>query len=387
MVEKYEVYEVQVLEVSEENGKWKVRVSPSPLYPDGKGGQLGDRGEINGISIQRVIEEKGDVYLVLADRIKTSHAVLHIDLERRMDIAQQHTAQHILSAAFAKVADVDTVGFRMGERYSTIDLNVPHLTSETLHAALELTNRVIRSCVDVDVLVVSPAEIEDYGLRRKVDSALMRTEKIRLVRVGDFDIQACGGFHVKNTGEIGMVGIIKTEKVKRTLTRVYFLAGVRLERYHRSLQETVERLMHILTCSAGELEERVEALQGDVKNFRTRLNKLADEHARLLAAGGRFKKIHGDISLVVWEGDEYVARFLPKYLKKFVMVVKVDGGFMFASDAVSCRKLCELVKNRYPDSRGGAGETHGRIQCTATIDEFLRIVEEVVVSEGTATQR
>ena len=215
----------------------------------------------------------------------------------------------------------------------------------------------------------------------------MRTEKIRLVRVGDFDIQACGGFHVKNTGEIGMVDIIKTEKVKKTLTRVYFLAGVRLERYHRSLQETVERLMRILTCSAEELEGRIEALQKDVKNFRTRLNKLADEHARLLAAGGRFKKIHGDISLVVWEGDEYVARFLPKYLKKFVMVVKVDGGFIFASDAVSCRKLCELVKNRYPDSRGGAGETHGQVQCAATIDEFLKFVEEVVVSEGTATQR
>jgi len=386
-MEKYEVHEVQVLEISRENGKWKARVSPSPLYPDGKGGQLGDRGEINGISIQKVIEEKGDVYLVLPDRIETGRAVLRIDLERRRDIAQQHTAQHILSAAFVKVADVDTVSFRMGERYSTIDLDVPYLTSETLHAALELTNRVIRSCVDVDVLMVSPAEIEDYGLRRKVDSALMRTEKIRLVRVGDFDIQACGGFHVKNTGEIGMVDIIKTEKVKKTLTRVYFLAGVRLERYHRSLQETVERLMRILTCSAEELEGRIEALQKDVKNFRTRLNKLADEHARLLAAGGGFRRIHGDISLVVWEGDEYVARFLPKYLKKFVMVVKVDGGFMFASDVVSCRKLCELVKSRYPDSRGGAGETHGQVQCAATIDEFLKFVEEVVVSEGTATQR
>jgi len=65
----------------------------------------------------------------------------------------------------------------------------------------------------------------------------------------------------------------------------------------------------------------------------------------------------------------------------------VEGGFMFASDVVSCRKLCELVKNRYPGSRGGAGETHGQMQCTANIDEFLEIVEEVVVSEGTATQR
>jgi len=378
--------EVEILEVREFEENFAVKLKETPFYPDGKGGQLGDRGTIGDATVMRVFEKSGDVWHVVDKPLHMGKVIARIDTKRRKDIAQQHTAQHILSAAFIETSGIETVGFHMGEEYSTVDLDVPLLTEEALCSSLRLANEIVQSCLTVEILKVQPENVGRYRLRKPVHSKVIESgESVRLVKIGEFDISACSGFHVENTGMVGMIAIFKAEKIKTSQTRVYFLAGRRLERYIYKVTEILGKVTSNLTCSTNELATRVDNLLKEMKNVKNFNKRLSERLAREIALRGNFEQL-GNVNLVLWEDEAEVATFLPKYLENYLLVAKTKNGFLLASDIMDCSKVVEKLRDTGVVKGGGAGRSRGQIISDLELREFKKLVKRVITDADTSAQ-
>ena len=146
-----------------------------------------------------------------------------IDADRRRDHMQQHSGQHVLSAAFLRLFGIATVSFHMAEDYCSIDLETPTLTKEQVEAAERLANEIILENRGVDVRFVTRDEAGKLGLRKLPPT---ERDELRIIDIRDFDLSACGGTHVAQTGQIASILLRKTEKVRQGW-RVEFVAGQR----------------------------------------------------------------------------------------------------------------------------------------------------------------
>ena len=164
------------------------------------------------------IVENGDALSQAPTRVRG-----FIDVERRRDHMQQHSGQHVLSAAFIELSNMPTVSFHMGEASCTIDLDAKSLTSVQLRQAELRANQIVWEDREVGTSFATEDEARARGVR-KIPAA--DHEKLRLIEVKGFDLCACGGTHVRNTGQIGAIQLRKIEKVKQGV-RVEFVCGVR----------------------------------------------------------------------------------------------------------------------------------------------------------------
>ncbi len=146
-----------------------------------------------------------------------------IDAARRRDHMQQHSGQHVLSAAFIRLFNVPTVSFHMADDYCSIDLDTPALTKEQIESAERLANEIILENRAVDIRFVTRDEAGKLGLRKLPPT---ERDELRLIDIRDFDVTACGGTHVAQTGQIASVLLRKVEKVRQGW-RVEFVAGQR----------------------------------------------------------------------------------------------------------------------------------------------------------------
>ena len=137
---------------------------------------------------------------------------------------QQHTGQHVLSAAFEQLYQFATVSFHMGDESCTIDLATEAVTAEADRGRRAAGQRGDRRKT-VRLRFASPLrkKLVTLGVR-KIPAA--EREKLRLIDIRDFDLNACGGTHVRSTGQIGAILLRKTEKVRQGV-RVEFACGLR----------------------------------------------------------------------------------------------------------------------------------------------------------------
>ena len=167
-------------------------------------------------------------YLEAPARLPLAGAAVHgsIDRERRRDHMQQHTGQHVLSAAFIELYQMPTVSFHMGGDYCSIDLTAPSVSSEQIAGAEKRANQIVFENRPVRIRYVSRAEAERLGLRNLPPE---ERDELRLIEVADFDMSACGGTHVSSSGQIGLILLRKSERVRQG-TRVEFVCGGRAVR-------------------------------------------------------------------------------------------------------------------------------------------------------------
>ena len=203
----------------------------SAFYPT-SGGQVFDTGVISTENEKLKVTEVADTedgrivhYLEapLKDIKPGTRVHGQIDGPRRRDHMQQHSGQHVLSAAFIKLFDMPTVSFHMADDYCSIDLDTPNLTKEQIEAAERLANEIILENRSVDIRFVTREEAGKLGLR-KVPVA--DRDELRIIDIRDVDISACGGTHVSQTGQIGCILLRKAERVRQGW-RVEFVAGQR----------------------------------------------------------------------------------------------------------------------------------------------------------------
>lgn len=338
---------------------------PGP-YPDGKGGQLGDRGTVAGVPILAVTEVDGVTKVLLGGRLDPGEYRFDPDRRRRFEVAQQHSGQHILSAAFAHVAEIQTVGFHMGEEYSTIDLDVPFIEKSVLDEVENLANETVWADVEIEEILTEPDGVGDYQLRKPVDGKVKGP--VRLIKIGDFDVSACGGFHVDRTGQVGAIKIISSEKVKGQLTRVYAVCGARALRFFQRYTDTLRELSKTLTSSIEELHARVARLLEQAKQSGSLLSKLAEEYAKLVASN-----LPGD-RVVYLEGYTEVGNFLTRAadLRGKVLVFFDGEKYTIASGTCDVRKVIAQLKEHF-GGKGGGRETFGTYQPEKPIKPSLLV--------------
>ena len=244
-------------------GAWAVHLDESAFYPT-TGGQPFDTGHLGEARVVDVFEdEDGDVVHVVDRPLEPGRAVTgRVDAARRLDHRQQHTGQHVLSAAFVRTAKVPTVSFHLGATVSTIDLP-REVTAGEIGAAEEAANAVVQENRPVTIRFVSSEEAADLPLRK----APKRGGELRLIEVADWDLSACGGTHVSSTSEIGPIAVTAWERFKGG-SRVTFVCGSRTLRAFRELRDTVAAASRLLSVLPQELPAAIGRLQEDARDLK-----------------------------------------------------------------------------------------------------------------------
>jgi alanyl-tRNA synthetase len=253
-------FQARVIRTSPDAQGVRVFLDRTAFYPE-SGGQPADRGTLAGIPLLDVLDEGEEVAHVLANPPAGEVVQGIIDWNRRFDHMQQHTGQHVLSAAFARTGGYKTVSFHLGADASTIDLDSDRVGGKQIEEAEELANQVIFENRPVQISFWPSAEAGQMDLRKPT----FREGDIRLVEVEEFDLSACGGTHVSRTGAIGLISIRKVDHSKG-LTRVGFVCGGRALRWARQdfaiLSEAarlfstgLENVPELITKQAQELRE------------------------------------------------------------------------------------------------------------------------------------
>jgi alanyl-tRNA synthetase len=200
-----------------------------------------------------------------------------IDWTRRFDHMQQHTGQHVLSAAFERLFHVRTVSFHLGAEVSTIDL-ARDVTQAELTAAEQDANRVVWEDRPVAIRYATEAEAAAMPLRKEPK----RGGTLRLIEVADYDLSACGGTHVARTGAIGVIAIAGWERFKGGV-RIEFLCGGRALARFRTLRDGVFAAIRLLSVTPAELAPTIERIQADAKEQKRSIVALQAELARFRA--------------------------------------------------------------------------------------------------------
>jgi alanyl-tRNA synthetase len=248
-------FEAAVIERSDDSRR--IYLDQTAFYPT-SGGQLFDGGQLGGIEVTDVVDEGERVAHLLAAPLTAERARGQIDWGRRFDHMQQHTGQHLLSAVLADLAGHSTVGVHFGRESSTLDLDVAALTPDRVTKAEERANEIVVQNRPVEVSFEEAASAG--GLRKPAG----RGGTLRIVTIHGLDRSACGGTHVRATGEIGPILIRKVERVRKGV-RVEFLCGSRATRRARTDYGLLSLLATELSAAADELPQLIASHRDEIK--------------------------------------------------------------------------------------------------------------------------
>jgi alanyl-tRNA synthetase len=281
-------FEAPVTKAFVYDGRPAALLDRTAFYPT-SGGQPFDTGKLfeaggSAIDVIETIDVDDDVVHILSAPVIEGATVRgEINWTRRFDHMQQHTGQHILSAAFDRLFENRTISFHMGLDASTIDLQREASWEQVARAEGE-ANRVVSDNREVAIRFVTSEHAAALPLRKEP----AREGTLRLIEVKDFDLSACGGTHVSRTGAIGSLVVTAVEKFKGG-TRVTFACGARAIRAFQSLRDAVAGSVRLLSVLPRELPVAIERMQTEAKDLRRTLRGFqealaAHEAARLITA-------------------------------------------------------------------------------------------------------
>ena len=280
-------FDATVEKVEPRGHRWSVALDRTAFYPT-TGGQPFDTGTLGGLRVVDVVDEEdgGITHVVeqpdvrqVSDTSLTHGQRVHgeIDWPRRFDHMQQHTGQHVLSAAILKVCGARTVSFHLGGAVSTIDLE-RELSPAQIAAAETEANHVVWEDRPVTIRFVSAEEAAALPLRKEP----ARGGTLRLIDVESFDLSACGGTHVARSGAIGIITVASWERFKGG-QRLEFLCGGRALGRWRSFRDTIAASVRLLSVLPEEIPATVERMQGDAREQKRAAAALQTELARFRA--------------------------------------------------------------------------------------------------------
>lgn len=277
----------EVIPPSGSESRTGVVLNKTAFYPT-SGGQIHDAGWIHtddgeNLQVSEVadMEDGRIVHYIEAEKAPQKGTHIHgvIDPARRRDHMQQHSGQHVLSAAFVRLFEMPTVSFHMGEEYCSIDLDTPVLTQEQMVAAEKLANEIVMENRPVGVRFVTQEEAASLGLRKVPP---VERDKLRLIEIQDFDLTACGGTHVQSTGQIGCILLRKLEKVRQGW-RVEFVCGERAISTVRRDYSVLAEAAALFSAHIWDLAQHVRKLQEELRTSRKQQERLIEEIAELHA--------------------------------------------------------------------------------------------------------
>jgi alanyl-tRNA synthetase len=353
-------FEATVTRLIEHDGRPAVMLNRTAFYPT-SGGQPFDTGRLGSVQVIETIDGGDEVVHVVSEPVSAGVAVRgEIDWTRRFDHMQQHTGQHVLSAAFDRLLENRTTSFHMGTETSTIDL-AREVSAAEIERAVDEANRVVWEDREVSVRFVSADEAARLPLRKEP----VRGGTLRLIEISGFDLSACGGTHVSRTGAIGMIAVTNGERF-RGGARLTFVCGGRALRAFRTDRDAVAGAVRVLSVLPHELPGAIERMQLEAKESRKTVGRLqgtlaGHEAARLLSEA----PVHNGIRLVTQVLDGWDATGLKGIATSLVAQTDVAAVLISSGDplaivvarsqnvALDANKILKAMLDRFGGRGGG----------------------------------
>jgi alanyl-tRNA synthetase len=380
-------FEASVTRVDEHEGRPVVTLNRTAFYPT-SGGQPFDTGRLGTVDVIETIDEGGEILHVVSGLLSAGEPVRgEIDWARRFDHMQQHTGQHVLSAAFDRLFDNRTTSFHMGTELATIDLAREAAPAE-IDRALEEANLIVWEDREVSVRFVSRDEAARLPLRKEP----VRDGTLRLIEIRDFDLSACGGTHVSRTGAIGMIAVTNAERF-RGGSRVTFVCGGRALRTFRGYRDAIGGAVRVLSVLPHELPGAVERAQLESKDLRKTLSRMQGQLAGHEAARLRERaQTVGSRRIVIqalegWDaaGIKSIASSLSAESGMVVMLVSAGRPIAVvvarSQDVMfDASKALRTLLERFGGRGGGRPELAQGAGLVGNIDDILAAARALVIA-------
>jgi alanyl-tRNA synthetase len=351
-------FDAQVISCEKEGDCWKVVLDRTAFYPT-SGGQPHDTGKLGDVPVIEVADAEHKVVHYASAEVPVGPVHGVIDWPRRIDHMQQHTGQHLLSAAFIELFGFQTVSFHLGKETSTIDLDTPAVIAKQPEEAERRVNEVIFEDKPVVIRFGTAEELIEAGIRKKVE----REGILRAIEVEGFDRQPCGGTHLERTGQAGLLLIRKLER-RRDQCRVDFVCGFRALAAARNDFSTLTQAASLLSCGLGEVpavlgklieDRRVQ--HGAVKRLE---EGLAEHEARKLLAS---QPSTGALRVISSSLEEATPSYLGLLAAKLVaeanvvalLASRASGHVVFAQTKGLSHDMGALLRNTLKQFGGKGG--------------------------------
>ena len=339
-------FEAVVKECIEEDKKIKIILDNTAFYPEG-GGQPSDTGFIDNVRVLKVEEKENEIYHIVDKKINVGKKVFcKINFEERFQNMQNHTAEHIVSGIICKKYNTSNVGFHIGKDFVTLDFKIT-LSEKQLREIESIANNAIYENIEVISKIYTPEEIKSINYRSKIELK----EEVRLVKINKYDICACCGVHVKRTGEIGLIKLLKSEKYKSGI-RIYMLAGKQALENYNMVYNQISKISSVLSLKLDEVEEGVSNLIKEIEKLKKDKNNLKD-----ILFENEINNMETKESIILIKNDlnmKDMKNYCLKLKKKTTKIAGIicNGRFLIMSDNVNLKEKFEVLKENL-DIKGG----------------------------------
>lgn len=364
----------KVLSCEEGKKGLEVVLDQTAFYPEG-GGQPADTGNLGGSKVSYVFAKDGVIYHVVDKPLEVGNKVKgSIDFERRFDLMQQHSGEHIISGLVNSRFGYNNVGFHMSDTYTTCDFD-GEITKEQMEEIETKANEAVYQNLVIDCTIYNDQEIKEIPYRSKLDLV----GDVRLVTVPGYDTCACCGVHVKTTGEIGLIKCTNIER-HRGGVRVTMVCGKRALKEVQQKQNVMAEVTKMLSAKTETVVTNLTKVQDELNQAKQKMAALTNE---LFAYKAQEYVKTNEPALYVYEpelgGDmlRRLALMLIDQTDKKVLVVTGTGEnlkYALAAKAEDVRPLNKLLTSQFSGKGGGKSELcQGNLTSNeAEIHEFFR---------------
>lgn len=355
---------------------YEIVLDRTVFYPEG-GGQPADQGYLNQVQVYDVHERGGELLHYTREPLEEGQQVLgRIDWERRFDLMQQHSGEHMVSGLIHERYGYDNVGFHMGSDVITIDFN-GELTQEQMEEMEKLANEKVWENQKVEITYPSPEELEILPYRSKKEL----TGEVRIVRFPGADLCACCGTHVARAGEVGMIKLLSVQKFREGV-RMEMICGRRVLEYLNCIDRQNHQVSVLLSAKPEKTAEAVKRLQEESYRQKGRIAALEEQSfagiARQYADAGDVLVLEAGLDA---DGVRKLTDLVMKSCKGRCALFSDngDGTFKYAmgQENGDLRSLTKAM-NQALNGRGGGKPffVQGSVQASVEeIKEFFQVQE------------
>lgn len=263
--------QAEVVECRQGKKGYEIRLDETVFYPEG-GGQPYDTGKLNDVEVLEVHEKDGIVWHYTKEPLEAGTQVTAvIDWERRLDLMQQHSGEHIVSGLIHETYGYNNIGFHMGPETITIDFDGEIPESELREIEWK-ANQYVMENHSLEILWPSADELEELPYRSKKEL----TGDVRIVLWPGADVCACCGVHVKYSGQVGQIVLVSSMRAKGGL-RIEMMCGNRSLTYLNQLKEQNKKISQRLSAKWKETAAAVEKLHEEYLQMKYRMIGMENE--------------------------------------------------------------------------------------------------------------
>ncbi|KGK88979.1 DHHA1 domain-containing protein [Clostridium sp. HMP27] len=352
-------WNASIKEVFQEDGKFYVILDKTAFFPGG-GGQPEDKGFIDGLQVKSVFEREKEIIHVLEGKPDLAEVKCKLDFSKRFYYMQQHAGEHLLSAVLYDIYGTQNDGFHMGDEYITIDNSMKNFTDDIINEVEKRANDYIYKDIPIIDYFVDYEKISNLNLRKPCTVE----EDIRIVEIEGIDRIACCGTHVRSTGQIGLIKIVKTENYKG-MTRIYFKCGQKAFEDYQQKHKIVATLNKNYSSTDKEILDKVtnESLQVKVlsKQVKELKEKLMEFRAEDIVKEVNNLTLFKNFNEETFEEIQIINRFImAKSHSINILVSEKDKKVILSHDGtfdLNCGKVFKENISNF-QGRGGGGDKH-----------------------------